>query len=46
MSDALNQRKELDAFVSFLATFELTRPITTAADLCDGAALFEVLSLV
>ncbi|KAF7796540.1 hypothetical protein EIP86_007720 [Pleurotus ostreatoroseus] len=44
MSDA--QRKELDAFISFLATFELARPVTTAADLCDGAALFEVLSLV
>ena len=46
MSDALSQRKELDAFLSFLATFQLTRPLTTPADLCDGAALFEVLSLV
>ena len=44
MSDA--QREELDAFVSFLATFELARPVTTVADLADGAALFEVLSLV
>ena len=44
MSDA--QRKELDAFVSFLATFNLTRPVTTAVDLCDGVVLFEVLSLV
>ncbi|KAJ3545756.1 hypothetical protein NM688_g5588 [Phlebia brevispora] len=44
MSDA--QRKELDAFISFLATFNLTRPVTTVADLSDGAALFEVLSLV
>ncbi|KAH8102872.1 HOOK-domain-containing protein [Cristinia sonorae] len=44
MSDA--QRKELNAFFSFFATFDLTRPVTSAADLCDGAALFEVLALV
>lgn len=44
MSDA--QRKELNAFISFFATFDLPRPIATAADLCDGAVLFEVLSLV
>ena len=40
------QRKELAAFVSFLATFDLARPVTTAADLCDGAVFFEVLTLV
>ena len=44
MSDA--QRKELDAFFSFFATFDLTRPVASPADLCDGAALFEVLSLM
>ena len=44
MSDA--QRKELSAFLSFLATFDLARPVTTPSDLSDGAALFEVLSLV
>ena len=44
MADA--QRKELDAFVSYFATFELARPVATVADLADGAALFEVLSLV
>ncbi|KAI0948399.1 hypothetical protein AcV7_009155 [Taiwanofungus camphoratus] len=44
MSDS--QRKELNAFFSFFATFDLTRPVTTVADLSDGAALFEVLSLV
>ncbi|OSX64633.1 hypothetical protein POSPLADRAFT_1053441 [Postia placenta MAD-698-R-SB12] len=44
MGDA--QRKELNAFFSFFATFDLTRPVTTIADLSDGAALFEVLSLV
>ncbi|PCH38730.1 HOOK-domain-containing protein [Wolfiporia cocos MD-104 SS10] len=41
-----DQQKELDAFFAFFATFDLTRQVTTAADLCDGAALFEVLSLV
>ncbi|KAJ7074380.1 HOOK protein-domain-containing protein [Mycena amicta] len=40
------QRKELDAFYNFFATFELARPVATLADLSDGAALFEVLSLV
>ncbi|THH31768.1 hypothetical protein EUX98_g2425 [Antrodiella citrinella] len=44
MSDA--QRKELNAFFSFFATFDLTRPVTTAADLCDGAALVEILAMV
>ncbi|KII88905.1 hypothetical protein PLICRDRAFT_175157 [Plicaturopsis crispa FD-325 SS-3] len=44
MSDS--QRKETDAFFSFFATFALARPVTTVADLSDGAALFEVLSLV
>lgn len=40
------QRKELNAFLSFFATFDLARPVTAPADLCDGAALFEILSLV
>lgn len=44
MSDA--QRKELNAFFSFFATFQLARPVTTIADLCDGAALYEVLSTI
>ncbi|KZT66817.1 HOOK-domain-containing protein [Daedalea quercina L-15889] len=44
MGDA--QRKELSAFFSFFATFDLTRPVTTVADLSDGAALVEVLSVV
>ncbi|KAK7023834.1 HOOK protein-domain-containing protein [Favolaschia claudopus] len=41
-----SERKEIDAFFNFFATFELARPVTTLADLSDGAALFEVLSLV
>ncbi|EKM55760.1 uncharacterized protein PHACADRAFT_94105 [Phanerochaete carnosa HHB-10118-sp] len=44
MSDA--QRTELNAFLAFLATFDLARPVAATSDLSDGAALFEVLSLV
>ncbi|KAA1478772.1 HOOK-domain-containing protein [Dentipellis sp. KUC8613] len=40
------QRKELDAFFSFFATFDLTRPVTTVSDLGDGAALFEILATI
>ena len=39
-----SQHKEIDAFFSFFATFDLTRPVTTVVDLGDGAALFEILS--
>ncbi|KAG6910913.1 hypothetical protein DXG01_006596 [Tephrocybe rancida] len=46
MADSSQQRKELAAFVNFFATFTLSRPVTTLSDLSDGAALFEVLSLV
>ncbi|KAF8837019.1 HOOK-domain-containing protein [Paxillus ammoniavirescens] len=41
-----HERKELDAFFAFFATFDLARPVTTISDLSDGAALFEILSLV
>lgn len=41
-----SQKKELNAFFSYFATFDLTRPVTTVADLSDGAALFEILSIV
>ncbi|KAI0340691.1 HOOK-domain-containing protein [Trametopsis cervina] len=44
MSDP--QRKELNAFVSFFATFDLPRPVKSTDDLCDGAAFFDVLSIV
>uniref|UniRef100_A0A0W0FFT3 HOOK-domain-containing protein n=1 Tax=Moniliophthora roreri TaxID=221103 RepID=A0A0W0FFT3_MONRR len=43
MSDS---RKEIDAFINFFATFELTSPVSSISDLGDGAALFQVLSLV
>ena len=38
--------KEINAFISFFATFDLARPVTTVADLSDGAPLFDVLALV
>ncbi|KAJ7070368.1 HOOK protein-domain-containing protein [Mycena belliarum] len=46
MQMADSQRKEIDAFFNFFASFELARPVATISDLGDGAALFEVLSLV
>ncbi|KAL7283162.1 hypothetical protein ACG7TL_002588 [Trametes sanguinea] len=39
-------KKELNAFFSFFATFDLSRPVTSITDLSDGAALFEILSIV
>jgi hypothetical protein len=45
MADS-SQRKELDAFFNFFATFELSRTVTSVGDLSDGSVLFEVLSLV
>ncbi|KAF8964104.1 hypothetical protein BDZ97DRAFT_945735 [Flammula alnicola] len=41
-----SQRREIDAFFNFFATFNLARPVTSVADLADGTALFEVLSIV
>jgi protein HOOK3 len=41
---AESQNKELDAFLAFFSTFNLHRSITAAADLSDGAGLFEILS--
>ena len=40
------QIKELDAFLAFFSTFNLHRPITTVADLSDGAGLLEILSIM
>jgi len=44
MNDSL--RKEADAFFDFLSKFDLSRPVTSIADLSDGAALYDVLSVV
>ncbi|KAK0210396.1 HOOK-domain-containing protein [Desarmillaria ectypa] len=46
MSEPARTGRELDAFFDFFATFSLSRPVATAADLSDGAPLFEILSLV
>lgn len=42
----VDARREFDAFKSFFATFDLTHPVDTPADLADGAALYEVLAAV
>ncbi|KZV94081.1 HOOK-domain-containing protein [Exidia glandulosa HHB12029] len=42
----VDARREFDAFKSFFATFELTNPVDSPADLADGAALYEVLAAV
>ncbi|KAI9466048.1 hypothetical protein BJY52DRAFT_318980 [Lactarius psammicola] len=41
-----SQNKELDAFLSYFATFDLHRNVTSAADLSDGAGLLEILSTI
>ena len=46
MTESSQHHKEIDAFFNFFATFSLARPVTTISDLSDGAALFEILSLV
>ena len=42
----MSERREIEAFFNFFTTFNLARPVTTVQVLADGAALFEVLSLV
>jgi hypothetical protein len=39
-------QRESQAFLAWLATFDLSRPVTSLSDLSDGAALFDVLSLM
>lgn len=43
---ALQQHREIEAFFNFFSTFNLARPVSAVSDLADGAALFQVLSLV
>ena len=38
--------KEIEAFYNFFATFQLSRSVTSVADLTDGAIFFDILSLV
>lgn len=42
----MDDRKELDAFFHFFATFNLSRPVTAPSDLSDGAALSDILAIV
>ncbi|KAG9100611.1 hypothetical protein FS749_014201 [Ceratobasidium sp. UAMH 11750] len=39
-------QQESQAFISWLSLFQLSRPVTSLADLSDGAALFDVLAVV
>lgn len=41
-----SDRKELDAFFHFFATFDLSRPVSDPSDLSDGAALSDILAIV
>lgn len=41
----MDDRKELDAFFHFFATFDLSRPVSTPSDLSDGAALSDILAI-
>lgn len=45
-SDYAQQRKEVEAFFGFFATFQLSKSVTSLADLADGAVFFEILSIV
>lgn len=42
----MDDPSELDAFFHFFATFALSRPVASPADLSDGAALSDVLAIV
>ncbi|KIO32900.1 hypothetical protein M407DRAFT_211680 [Tulasnella calospora MUT 4182] len=46
MADPSKLAKESAAFVAWVGTFPLSRPINSLADLSDGAALFDVLSSI
>ena len=40
------ENEEAGAFLAWLSTFELSRPVEKLSDLSDGSALFDVLSTV
>lgn len=40
------ENEEASAFLAWLSTFELSRPVEKLSDLSDGSALFDVLSTV
>ena len=43
--ESQNVEAELQAFVNFFATFNLSRPLNSADDLNDGAIFYDILSL-
>jgi hypothetical protein len=45
-SEYAQQLKEIEAFFRFFTTFQLSRPVTSAADLADGTVFFDILALV
>lgn len=45
-SDPQDIIKEQSAFLAFLATFDLARPVLSLSDLTDGTALYELLQVV
>jgi len=46
MSVETSRQQELDAFINFFKTFDLSRPLSNAVDLNDGTIFFDILSLV
>ncbi|KAG8932676.1 hypothetical protein FRC02_000779 [Tulasnella sp. 418] len=40
------EERESSAFLAWITAFELSRPVSSLADLSDGAALFDILSVV
>lgn len=46
MAFVQDEPQEAEAFLHFLNTFELSRPLANISDLSDGLALFEILSVV
>lgn len=43
--NAQSSQRELQAFIHFFATFELSRPLNRVDDLNDGTILYDILSL-
>lgn len=46
MAPVQSQKNELEAFIHFFKTFELSRPLATVSDFSDGAVFFDILALV
>jgi len=44
--EGIQPRREFDAFKAFFATFKLSQPVDTPADLSDGVVLYDFLAAV